>query len=157
MSAQSRKISLSGIMLVPCQTLLASGAEEGKKHLFQRHIGEHGELAAAQIRPPTFVKRKRANLVYPSNGRNPINSSRGQRNAPTGAPLVERPIVSASQRLNGRRWKSSAQFSALLVSRLSVHRADTRGARNCISRTPGFPRGVRGRAGRYVNSEPPPA
>lgn len=78
MSAQSRKISLSGIVLLLCQTLLASGAgKEKKKKTISEHKRERRELAAAQIRPPSFVKRKRANLAYPSNSCSLINSSRG--------------------------------------------------------------------------------
>lgn len=144
-------------MLVPRQPPLASGAAEEEENLFQgtsesTPIWQPLKSGLRRLQSGEKNKKKWANLAYPSNGRNPINSSRGRRNAPTGAPRVERPIVSAAQRLNGRRWKSSAQFSALLVSRLRVRRVDAQGALNYVSRTPPpplppHPPGVRGCAG----------
>lgn len=50
------------------------------------------KLAAAQIRLPTFDKRKRANFVHPSNGCNPIHSSRGYENARARAGEAERGV-----------------------------------------------------------------
>lgn len=92
MSAPSHKISLPRIILVWCQTRLASGAGKAHKKKSISDNARDRKLAAAQIRLPTFDKRKRANFVHPSNGCSPIHSSRGYENARARAGEAERGV-----------------------------------------------------------------
>lgn len=92
MSAPSHKISLPRIILVWCQTRLASGAGKAHKKKSISDNARDRKLAAAQIRLPTFDKQKRANFVHPSNGCSPIHSSRGYENARARAGEAERGV-----------------------------------------------------------------
>lgn len=65
--------------------------ESTQKKSISDNAGDR-KLAAAQIRLPTFDKRKRANFVHPSNGCSPIHSSRGYENARARAGEAERGV-----------------------------------------------------------------
>lgn len=154
-----------------CQTVLAPGAGKEKKKSISDGIGDR-KLAAAQIRLPTFDKWKWANLVYPSNGCNPIHSSRGYQN--TWTRVRESVRGRSFQPLHGimegeGKWTSCSFYSERKKKRLAallrpgsslstlplllLSNQHSRWAQLCL-KDAAPSAGVRGRPGRHVNGKP---
>lgn len=134
-----------------CQTPLASGAgKEGKKSISERR----GELAAAQLRPLTFVKRKRANLVYPSRGCSAINCSLANRTLQPGRGGLKGQFFQPGNILMEEDGKALRNFPPC-SSLDSAPVGPTLKVSAIMSQGRLAPRGVRGGAGRRVNGQPP--